>query len=341
LHGSNLWRSTQVFLDGIKAKPGSIEVLPDMEGIEAQFDATLLRKRSWNAGKVSLKVWTRDGFADYPVEITGESKGGSCLDGPRPKPAKFQLVSIVPDTVSSCLSESKKTEFVLTLRGLNLRSTKSTTTGTETETETEKKAGEDFYVHLGGKDVKADRMHNFGKNEKHIDILKIGVDAKDIKLKYWQGLGSIPLLVLGEKHIINHDIPIRSVPTEMCGKAPPTSGKFDAAATSIHSVSGDGVIDVCVSKLMLGLKNAKGGLERVRHIEWLGQKVTPAPGPGGKSAHAVFDKLPRLEKRGADQLPLRLIGASKKILGTLQVKTACDRTTGQSAASVNKSMRGS
>lgn len=306
LHGSNLWRGTQIFLDGIRANTGTIQVLPDMEGIEAEFDTTSLHYRSNGADQVPLMVWTRDGFAVYSIDISGEYKDGQCTDNPPQKTTtpNVQLVSLVPDKLSSCLAENIDLNFVATLRGLNLN----------------KKP----LVMLGGNNVKTEVLNEFGEKEEHIDILKFSFNNRKHHLPYWRNIGSIPLIVLGKKHSINHNIPILSVPTVNCGNKPSTEIKFDTIATKVFSVSGEGTIDVCSNKLMLGLNNAKGGLNKVKKIEWLGQKVDLIPGSSGKNAHALFYELPKLLKRGADTLPLHLIDNSNNTIGTLNIKTSCE-----------------
>jgi hypothetical protein len=67
IYGANVWRSTEVFLGGLKAE--DIQVLPDMEGIAASFTISQLPPRPNASEPVNLIVWTRNGFDTYPIEV--------------------------------------------------------------------------------------------------------------------------------------------------------------------------------------------------------------------------------------------------------------------------------
>lgn len=74
IYGANVWRSTEVFLGGLRAE--DIQVLPDMEGIAAKFKISQLPVQPLDLPKVGLTVWTRNGFDTYCIEIT-HSNGDS------------------------------------------------------------------------------------------------------------------------------------------------------------------------------------------------------------------------------------------------------------------------
>jgi hypothetical protein len=72
LKGSRLWRSTEVMLGAQRAT--SITVLPDMEGIIAQFDCVLpqtpLKPGTPSVIRTSVTVWTSEGStAPIPVDL--------------------------------------------------------------------------------------------------------------------------------------------------------------------------------------------------------------------------------------------------------------------------------
>jgi len=116
IQGTNVWRGTEVFLGGVKAK--SISVLPDMEGIAATFDMSQAftpksaaagprafdpTHQNWrrstdeerdaqnargdkdkrvgpNARRVVLTVATRNGSTEAPIRITAATGKKNCAD---------------------------------------------------------------------------------------------------------------------------------------------------------------------------------------------------------------------------------------------------------------------
>jgi hypothetical protein len=101
--GANIWRSTEVFLGGARAK--SVSVLPDMEGVAATFDVgelftprsrrgasekeagattdasdkTVERRVLKDGAKVRLVVATRNGLAFHDIAFVRDAtKGENC-----------------------------------------------------------------------------------------------------------------------------------------------------------------------------------------------------------------------------------------------------------------------
>jgi hypothetical protein len=110
VYGANVWRSTSVFMAGLPAD--QISVLPDMEGVSATFtqpNFANLQNRSNALGNPTVVVWTRDGWDEYPVKITGAlNDSAKCVDKAPDKPspsATAQTASIdfiAPTEVSVC-----------------------------------------------------------------------------------------------------------------------------------------------------------------------------------------------------------------------------------------------
>jgi hypothetical protein len=80
IYGTNVWRSTEAFLGGLRAE--DIQVLPDMEGIAAKFKVSQPPVQPLDAPKVDLTVWTRNGFDTYCIEITQSDKNSKKTSEP-------------------------------------------------------------------------------------------------------------------------------------------------------------------------------------------------------------------------------------------------------------------
>ncbi len=87
--GARLWRSTLVTIDGLKAD--RIEVMPDMQGILATFDAQaadaaddgapLMQRAELSPGTHNLVVWTSEGNAPTTIKLLNIDDGSSdCED---------------------------------------------------------------------------------------------------------------------------------------------------------------------------------------------------------------------------------------------------------------------
>jgi hypothetical protein len=74
--GERLWRNTSVTMGSHKA--AKIEVLPNMEGILAEFDEGD-RPDIAPTGKGDLRVWTSEGVADLPLPLANRLRvQGTC-----------------------------------------------------------------------------------------------------------------------------------------------------------------------------------------------------------------------------------------------------------------------
>jgi hypothetical protein len=118
IHGRGIWRSTEVFLAGLRHE--DLSVLPDMEGVAATFSLKHLPRRPSRFEQPLLTVWTRNGTDSTEIEITGGEKAGKVECGdealltapPAAVPAAAPSVSNVrPDSLARC---AKAAVFFLT-----------------------------------------------------------------------------------------------------------------------------------------------------------------------------------------------------------------------------------
>lgn len=80
VHGANVWRGTEAFLNGLAAK--EVRLLPDMAGLAVTFEGVRnLPRRGGDASKALLTVWTRDGAASKEVGISDGRAVGLRCDG--------------------------------------------------------------------------------------------------------------------------------------------------------------------------------------------------------------------------------------------------------------------
>lgn len=93
--GLNLWRNPEVYLGGQRAN--SVEILPDMQGVRAQFDEILLPARldSKKNAVVDLTVVTSHGRRVRRDQVTILPKEGSAETTPTPKPKLSSPAAIV------------------------------------------------------------------------------------------------------------------------------------------------------------------------------------------------------------------------------------------------------
>jgi hypothetical protein len=67
VYGANIWRSTEAYLNGIRAK--ELSILPDMAGLALSFDSSALPKVK-ESRDVNLVVWTRNGPSEHKITLT-------------------------------------------------------------------------------------------------------------------------------------------------------------------------------------------------------------------------------------------------------------------------------
>lgn len=95
VYGANVWRGTEVYLNGLKADP--VRVLPDMAGLSATFDGLdALPRNPDDPTKALLTVWTRDGAASAEVELHHAGPDRSPCKAPSAPPKlRLELVKHV------------------------------------------------------------------------------------------------------------------------------------------------------------------------------------------------------------------------------------------------------
>jgi hypothetical protein len=77
VYGANVWRSTDVYFAGSRAK--SVTVLPDMEGVSATFDPSSMSGLSDGAVDIPLTAWTRNGVDSFDLNVR-MPQGGKCTE---------------------------------------------------------------------------------------------------------------------------------------------------------------------------------------------------------------------------------------------------------------------
>jgi hypothetical protein len=101
IYGIDLWRNPKVFFGGQMVQSNSIAVLPDMTGISATIDTSLLSKAALDKDK-TLVVWTAHGVAETKLETkistNCESNAGESLS----KTHTASILRISPTQISAC-----------------------------------------------------------------------------------------------------------------------------------------------------------------------------------------------------------------------------------------------
>jgi hypothetical protein len=124
IYGANVWRNPRIFVGGIEAENSKIEVLPDMEGVAATIRTDGLRTRSHKLPQPMVVVWTRDGYDQFPITVTGRvDKADKCIDELATSPAResggTSITKVFPQRISSC-----EASIEFTVIGKNLSTTK-------------------------------------------------------------------------------------------------------------------------------------------------------------------------------------------------------------------------
>ncbi|MCO6414081.1 MAG: hypothetical protein J5I92_15185 [Thiogranum sp.] len=319
IYGANVWRSTEVYLDGISATEGSIRVLPDMEGIEATFVTSDLKHRANGSNTVNLVVWTRDGSDEYPLPITGIFAEDACVDtaAPKPRQPQFALESIVPNKLPSCLSGD--VTFVANIRDLPLK----------TDAKYLESSQEPYNVRLGGNTYPAYVIHTYEKeniNEKSksksaYTVLKF--NANNLSLSNWQGLHKIPFVVVGKNGLVTTDIEIITDPNQCKDANSSDAVSYEPGEIAMSSTFGDNTMDVCQKIASITLSRQKGGMDKIAYVEWLGIQATTSHNPGNQSAFVSFTNLPVLTAAPTGTMSLRLLNANRKQIHSIAVKPIC------------------
>lgn len=119
IYGANIWRNSKVFVAGVEVAEDNILLLPDMEGLAAKIKTDSLQFRSNQMDKPMVVVWTRDGYDQFPIAVTGGLSDGKCVDkagGPPPgQSTTSAFAKIFPEKLSAC---DKSVEFTVTGKNL-------------------------------------------------------------------------------------------------------------------------------------------------------------------------------------------------------------------------------
>ena len=297
IYGVNVWRSTEVYLDGVQALENTVSILPDMEGIKASFDIRELRSRSSEAdARATLVVWTRDGFDEYRLKLTGRHTDASCVDEKKAAPAAIALASAQPSQISVC---SQEVEFVVVVRGL---------TG-------------ELTVVLGG------------QNHKHVKESDVKNGVIKVKMRansqLWQGLTKIPLVVYGKDGVVATDILLVGDRSK-CNKT--EEAQVKPKIKSASTTYGDNLMDVCAPNGTVILTGT--GLSQVSYAEWLNRTSPIEVLVKDKKAAFSFTDLPihqrAVDLRQGEKLVLRLLDANRDEIARHEILSICRTATKKS-----------
>ena len=288
IYGKDVWRGSEIFLDGIPAKPGTISVLPDMEGVRASFDMNQLRKRSSANKKPRLVLWTRNGFQEYPMEITGGFKDGICTDEPAAKPddpPNFAITSISPSKISECQS---KVTFITTIKGI-----------------------EKPHAYFTGsndplKEVKPCITDDNKEEDENSENKCFKVKFNLPSLNSFSGFSSFDLIISGAKNGKTLKKEIGFVPNKKCSTTSQTP-----IVNSITSADGDD-LDGCQSRAVFEITGQ--GLDAVKKVTFAGKEGEANRGRSSKEASFRFLNLPALKPGGSGRWSLKILDGKGQLI---------------------------
>ncbi|WP_293374942.1 hypothetical protein [Nevskia sp.] len=329
VYGADIWRSTLVTLDGVEASPGSIRVLPDLEGVTASFSRAALRNRSAQKGtKADLVIWTRSGHDTFEVELTGKLKGGKCIEevaksntpklsktastAPRDSTAKTKLTVVSPKALSFCANTAS---FAIQGEGLAVA---------EIGTTSDKKVQLNWDVRLGSVPATKTVPQGIGKARQSA----IATFDKLIPLA-WHALSSVPLTVVDDEGAIaTADIALVS-DAAACAAAVKASTIEAAPPPMPLSLKSPEKVNVCAASAELVLEgDGADSIESAILLETAAKMTLDKPSKGQLTL--TFVKLPVLDaNRDPPTVPLRLkakAGApnAAKVKPELVLPTLCE-----------------
>ena len=329
VYGADIWRSTLVTLDGVEASPGSIRVLPDLEGVTASFSRAALRNRSAQKGtKADLVIWTRSGHDTFQVELTGKFKGGKCIEevaksntpklsktaskAPSDSTAKTKLTVVSPKTLSFCATTAS---FAIQGEGLAVA---------EIGAVPDKKVQLNWDVRLGSVPATKTVPQGIGK----VRQSAIATFDKLTPLA-WNALSSVPLTVVdGKGAIATADIALVS-DAAGCAAAVKASTIEAAPAPLPLSLKSPEKVNVCSANAELVLEGeGADSIESAILLETAAMMTVDKPNKGQLTL--TFVKLPVFDaNRDPPTVPLRLkakAGAPNavKVKAELVLPTRCE-----------------
>lgn len=211
VYGRGIWRSTEVYLGGIRTE--KVRILPDMEGIAATFELKdePLPRRPAQFEQTRLTVWTRNGADERPITITGGMKGDKldcgdeALAADAVPAATPTINSVHPTELHKCA-----TTAVFLVNGSNL-------TGRA-------------HVYLGSKLATS--------------VTQVGTGQKTLAVRFTEGPFTSPDGKLDLKLAMPAGFASPVAPIKLAGDAPCPPGAEKLAVSKVVSVPA-GPVDVC------------------------------------------------------------------------------------------------
>lgn len=251
VYGANVWRSTELYLQGVPAKRETVMVLPDMEGVRASFDLAQLQ-RAAAGDDLKLTVWTRNGFDERRLPIVA-GKDCAPVRNADATAGVAAILSVTPSTVSACDTDAS---LLVVSRGLG--SVGTALFGGER-------------VNLAPDD-RLDPPTSLG-GDHEFTLVKVGKKGTNT------GLERAPLTLIGDRGVATFPVARKGEPKEGC-KPEPAVDPTKPVIAKVTEGSGDAenTFDVCKAgpRTLVVTGTALGGTKTVTLSSWPGGKVLAA-----------------------------------------------------------------
>jgi hypothetical protein len=296
IRGVDLWRSPEVSLAGVMAEPGSIVVLPDMEGISARFDAAKLKNATGPNEKAELTVVSQSGFDRYPLRVervvTPKATLDWCQRAGDPQKPPFE---IFPDELPRCGGDL---EFAIAL-----------------VEPLDEKVGSNCKNTIGVQIANT----NAGVVSCAAGSKVIFARAKLVP-GMLRGRDTVPVVVSGGPEPLAGQISVVGADDDCKSKAPKPADADKPVVSNVLSSAGGSIFNACNTHEQFTVKGT--GLASVDSVEFLGVKgVLLDKAADGKSLVVGFAALPAI-KRGdappATTQNLRLVHGNGHVNAPLQ-----------------------
>jgi hypothetical protein len=289
VYGANVWRSTELYLQGVPADETSVQVLPDMEGVRASFPLAAV-KRASAGDQVKLTAWTRNGF-DERTLLLAEDESCQTLGTPRPSITEPAILAVHPSTISACDSTpaiAVETQGLGEIKQVLLGNLLGSTRGNS--------------LNLGLRDA--------------VIVEFSGANARNA------GLGQVPLTLVGKDGVASLPILRVGEPKDGCKPVDPTAALKPAIA-EVRDVGQAAVntIDVCRDgpHLLRISGTALAGVAKGK----ISNRLSAADGATDKAVTVAFDDLKLGAAPGNPPVTLELLDAGDKKVIDKSLNTAC------------------
>jgi hypothetical protein len=309
IQGTDLWRNPDVSIAGMGANPGSIHVLPDMEGISAEFDIEKLQSLVGTDKTAALAVMTESGDDSRELsidDVVKDAATGMCSGKPKPSPSVLQ-----PSEISRCATGA---DLLLALSGELL----SQTDGSESD----KKVAA-CHALIDGKPADAtcagldESSRNAGKDKTKQQCALMRITYHGLTSKLLDGRNSLPITLQCGARVQSETLALVGgkcdVKEGSGGDVPKPKG--EPKVDSITNVETKGAtIKACSNSATLVAAGSNlQTLESALLLATSSESVKLSK--DGTQATIVFKHLPVVPEKttpGADKLPLELRFTSAK-----------------------------